>query len=235
MATFKTYLELCRVSNLPTVWTNVLAAGLLCGAGLTPPLYLLLAVALSCFYMAGMSLNDVCDLDIDRRERPSRPLPSGRMTLPRASTVTVGLFATGLGLLALAPHPRAVAAGLLLLLAIVVYDCRHKQNPWSVLVMAACRFLVFVVTAAALAGQVNAWVLMAGGVQFGYVVLISLVARHENSRGRPFPFPVIPAMLAGISLVDGLLLATVIAIPWLLAGMVGALLTWVAQRLVRGD
>ena len=56
-----------------------------------------------------------------------------------------------------------------------------------------------------------------------------------NSRGRPFPFPVIPAMLAGISLVDGLLLATVIAIPWLLAGMVGALLTWVAQRLVRGD
>jgi len=92
-----------------------------------------------------------------------------------------------------------------------------------------------VVVALALTGQLAAWVLLAGGAQFFYVVIISLVARHENSRATPFPFPIIPALLAGISLLDGLVMAALIAFPWLLAGVAGALLTWAGQRYVRGD
>jgi hypothetical protein len=38
----------------------------------------------------------------------------------------------------------------LLLLTIVAYDFRHKNQPFSVVLMAACRLLVFVVTALAL-------------------------------------------------------------------------------------
>ena len=235
MSTFKDYLDLCRVSNLPTVWTNVLAASLLASGRFAPASYLLLALALSCFYLAGMSLNDLCDVELDRVQRPSRPLPSGRISLWNASALTLALFATGLVLLAVAPHPSGVAAGLLLLLAIVVYDFRHKGNPFSVLIMAACRFLVFVVVSLALTGQLNTWVILAGGLQFFYVVLISLIARYENSRASPFPFPVIPAMLAGISLLDGLVLALLLAFPWLFAGMAGAVLTWAGQRHVRGD
>jgi 4-hydroxybenzoate polyprenyltransferase len=235
MGTIKAYLDLCRVSNLPTVWTNVLAAGLLASGRFEPASFLLLGVALSGFYLAGMSLNDVCDLEHDRLHRPSRPIPSGRVSLRQAGILTVALFVAGMSLLLAAPHLSGAAAGVLLLLAIVAYDLRHKGNPFSVLLMASCRFLVFVVTSLALTGQLPPWVLVAGGVQFVYVVAISLVARHENSRASAFSFPVIPAMLAGISLLDGIVLAILFSFPWLLAGLAGSLLTWAGQRHVRGD
>ena len=235
MSALKAYLDLCRVSNLPTIWTNVLASGLLAGAPLAPASYGLLAAALSFFYVAGMSFNDVCDVEHDRLSRPARPIPSGRVSLRQARILTVVLFATGFALLALAPRAIGMAAGVLLLLAIVAYDFHHKRNPYSVFIMAACRFLVFVVTALALVGEVPMAVLLAGAAQFLYVVVISLVARYENGRARPFPFPVVPAMLAGISLRDGLMMALLYAASWLLAGIAGALLTWAGQRYVRGD
>lgn len=235
MSACKAYLDLCRVSNLPTVWTNVLASGLLAGGQLVPATYLLLAFALSFFYVAGMSLNDVCDVEHDRLNRPARPIPSGRVSLRQAKTLTIVLFAAGFALLAAAPHVVGVAAGILLLLAIVAYDFHHKSNPNSVFIMAACRFLVFAVTALALVGEVPPAVSLAGGFQFLYVVVISMVARYENGRATPFTFPVVPAMLASISLLDGVMMALLYSTPWLLAGVAGALLTWNGQRYVRGD
>ncbi|MCU0842740.1 MAG: UbiA family prenyltransferase [Thiobacillaceae bacterium] len=235
MRALKAWLDLCRVSNLPTVWTNVLAASVLASGAFPAGPFLLLALALSCFYLAGMSLNDLCDLEHDRRHRPDRPLPSGRVSPRGALVLTLALFAAGLGLLALAPDPLGLAAGLLLILAIVAYDLRHKGNPLSVLIMAACRLLVFVVVALALTGQVPALVWLAGALQFAWVVLVSLTARYENRRAAPWPFPVIPAMLAGIALLDGIVLAILVAPPWLAAGLAGAALTWAGQRFVRGD
>lgn len=231
----KAYLDLCRVSNLPTVWTNVLAASLLTIGRFDPASTLVLALALSGFYLAGMSLNDICDLAHDRERRPTRPIPSGRVSLRGAWGLTLTLFAGGLLLLGVAPEPSGVAAGLLLLAAIVAYDLRHKDTPWSALIMAACRFLVFVVVALALTGEVPRLVLLAGGVQFIYVVGISLVARHESTRPTPYSHPVVPAMLAGIALLDGVVMAIFISPIWLAAGLAGALLTWAGQRFVRGD
>jgi 4-hydroxybenzoate polyprenyltransferase len=235
MRTIKAYLDLCRVSNLPTVWTNVLTGCLLASGQFVPSSFLLLAVALSCFYVAGMSLNDVCDVAHDRLNRPSRPIPAGRISLRDATILTGALFVAGMSLLLAAPHRSGAAAGLVLLLTIVAYDVHHKRNPFSVLIMAACRLLVFVVAALASTGHVSQWVVVAGGVQFFYVVAISLVARYENSRSASFPFPVIPAMLAGISLLDGLMMAILFSFPWLMAGVAGAFLTWIGQRYVRGD
>lgn len=233
MSTLKAYLDLCRVSNLPTIWTNVLAACLLADGEFAAAAYLLLALALSCFYLAGMSLNDLCDVEHDRLYRPSRPLPSGRVSLGNARLLTLALFALGLLLLGAAPHPSGAAAGVVLLLAIVAYDLRHKGNPFSVLLMAACRLLVFVVVALALTGRLDAGVLVAGGAQFFYIVAISLVARRENRRASPFTL--VPALLAGICLLDGIVMALLLSPPWLLAGLAGALLTWAGQRRIRGD
>ena len=231
----KAYLDLCRVSNLPTVWTNVLTACLLAGGQFMPSTFLLLAVALSCFYLAGMSLNDVCDVEYDRQHRPSRPIPAGRISEMAARILTAILFVTGLLLLGAAPHLNGVVAGLLLVFAIMAYDLRHKGNPLSVLLMASCRLLVFVVVSLSLTARLPGLVMVAGGVQFIYVVIISLVARLENRRSTPFPFPVIPAMLAGISLLDGIVMAFFLSPPWLAAGVAGAMLTWAGQRYVRGD
>src|ERR1700753_1071510 len=71
-----TALRLGRISNLPTVWTNVAAGIVLSGAPVRAWPTLLLMLSLSFFYTAGMFLNDAFDRDFDRRNRPQRPIPA---------------------------------------------------------------------------------------------------------------------------------------------------------------
>jgi 4-hydroxybenzoate polyprenyltransferase len=234
-ANLKAYLDLCRVSNLPTVWTNVIAAALISGHEAAMPAVALAAAGISCFYLAGMALNDLCDREHDLAQRPSRPIPSGRIPLSHARAFTVSLFAAGFLLLWLGPYPQAVLAALLLLGVIVWYNRDHKQNPYSVLLMASCRFLVFAVAALAVTGRLGTPVILAGSLQFAYIVLLSLVARYENNRLEPLNFPAIPLMLAGISLLDGIMLAAWIDPRLLVVGVVGFTLTRAGQRYVRGD
>lgn len=70
-------LRLGRISNLPTVWTNVLVGVLLTGAALGDARLPLLMLALSLFYVGGMFLNDAFDREFDAQHRPDRPIPSG--------------------------------------------------------------------------------------------------------------------------------------------------------------
>ena len=235
LKTFKAYLDLCRVSNLPTVWINVLAAVVLSGGEVSWQLFFLLSLALSLFYSGGMCLNDICDAGIDRLKRPSRPIPSGRVSLRDAWLFTILLFAVGLSLLAAVPHPHAIVAGLGLVLLIIAYDTLHKALYFSIFLMAACRLMVFVVSALAVSGTIGRYAALAGCLQFGYVLLISVVARHENRRGEPYPMPLVPIMLAGISVLDGVVMAVVVTPVWLLAGICGAALTLTGQKFVRGD
>ncbi|MEI6703919.1 MAG: UbiA family prenyltransferase [Deltaproteobacteria bacterium] len=233
--TIKGYLDICRISNLPSIWTNVLCATILATGCFSWIIYLPPALALSCYYLAGMCLNDICDAQLDAVQRPSRPIPSGRVSRRGAWILTGALFATGTVTLLFTPFRQGLYAAFLLIGMIVWYDCHHKQNPFSVLLMASCRFLVFAVAALALTGTMPAVVIAAGGIQFTYVVSISVVARYENSRPIPFPIPVIPLMLAGICLLDGILLAILWQPLGLLTGIGGAMLMLAGQKFVRGD
>jgi 4-hydroxybenzoate polyprenyltransferase len=231
----KPYLDLCRVSNLATVWTNVLAAVVLSGAEFRWQPFLVLLFSLSFLYSGGMCLNDIIDAPVDRKNKPFRPIPSGRISLRRASVFTALLFTAGTALLIFTPYPRAVGYGIQLLLLIVAYDKYHKAHPFSVFLMAGCRLMVFVISAIALTGSVAFYAAFAGSLQFLYVLVITVVARHEDTQGEPFAFPVIPTMIAGISLIDGAVMALFSSPIWLSAGIGGALLTHVGQRFVRGD
>ncbi|MBW2274319.1 MAG: UbiA family prenyltransferase [Deltaproteobacteria bacterium] len=238
-----TLLAICRVSNLPTVWMNVLTAAALCGVppgpgaspGLSPGVVLLLAASLSAFYCGGMALNDVFDRDWDAEHQPFRPIPAGRITLAAARRLTALLFTAALALLALAPEASALAPGLALLAIIFAYDRFHKAFAGAVFVMAATRAMVFVVTAWAVGGEFFPLVAIAAAAQFLYTVLVSAVARHENTRGVPYSFPLIPRMIAGMSVLDGTLLAIFLHPAWLLAGLAAAFMTHFGQRYVRGD
>ncbi len=231
----KTLLTICRVSNLPTVWMNVLTAALLCGAPLRPGVVLLLAVSLSAFYCGGMALNDVFDRDWDAEHQPFRPIPARRISLAAARGLTALLFAIAFSLLAMAPQPTAIAPGLVLLALIFGYDRFHKQFAGAVFIMAGTRAMVFVVTAWAVGGTLSPLLAVAAGSQFLYTVLVTAVARHENTRGVPYSFPLIPRMIAGMSLLDGTLLAIFLHPAWLLAGGAAAGMTHLGQRYVRGD
>ena len=237
----KTLLAISRVSNLPTVWMNVLAAALLTGASgspgaaLAPSVVLLLMVALSASYCGGMVLNDFCDREWDAREQPFRPIPAGRITAAAAIRLAVVLLGAGVSLLLFTPHPSAVIAGLVLLAVIWAYDRWHKAAAWTVLLMAATRTLVYVVTAVAIAGTVPGLVWLAGIAQLVWTLLVTVVARHENQRGRRYSWPVIPWMIAGMALLDGAILALLVSTVWLPVGAAAMLLTRFGQRYVRGD
>jgi 4-hydroxybenzoate polyprenyltransferase len=190
---------------------------------------------MSLFYSGGMSLNDICDITPDKVKKPLRPLPSGKISLRNGALFTGALFLSAIVLLVFMPFHRAIFAGLLLLFVIAAYDLVHKAHPLSVILMAGCRLLVFVVTSLAVAGSMVSLAMVAGWAQFAYLLLICVVARYENSMSIPFKFPVIPAMLAGISLMDGVLMAVLVSPVWLAAGIAGTILTWYGQRFVRGD
>src|SRR5947208_1823201 len=56
----RAYLLLARFSNLPTIWTNVLAGTIVSGAAFVRADVGRLCLAMSALYTAGMFLNDAC-------------------------------------------------------------------------------------------------------------------------------------------------------------------------------
>ena len=180
------YLLLGRVSNLPTVWTNTLAGATLAGAAVAPGRVILLAAAFSLLYTGGMYLNDAFDREVDARERPERPIPSGRA---RAGSVfAIGFGLLGMGILTVAAAALglpggglgAVASGALLAGVITAYDAWHKANPLSPVVMGLCRVLVYLTAALAVASAIGPAVWGGGAVLLSYLIGLTYVAKQEN-------------------------------------------------------
>lgn len=187
-----TLLELGRVSNLPTVWSNVLAAGALAwstqaGESGTFPWSTLLVCAWAgtLLYEGGMFLNDAYDAESDARERPSRPIPSGRAT--RAAVLWLGSIALLLGLASVGAavawglaHPFALAAATFTAASVVAYDRFHKGFSWSPVLMGACRWGLYATAALAVTPDPGpGWTLRALAL-FCYVIGLTHVARFET-------------------------------------------------------
>ena len=91
----RAYLQLVRLPNVFTAMADVLLGYLFTHPRLEPVgHFALLLVASSMLYLAGMVLNDYFDQEQDARERPARPLPSGRVT-PQAARLLGGAVAFG--------------------------------------------------------------------------------------------------------------------------------------------
>jgi 4-hydroxybenzoate polyprenyltransferase len=217
------YLELGRVSNLPTVWSNVLAGAALAGAGMSAGL-VWVALAASAFYVGGMFLNDAFDRGWDATHRPERPIPSGRIDASEVFLVGAGLLAAGQ--LVLATQGGAATPGLILAGLIVAYDAWHKVNPASPVVMALCRVMVYVIAARALGGGVT-WPVIAGAtVLFAYLVGLTWWAKKDGEH--------VAELIAGISAVDGLLALCAGRLLFALVAVAAIPLTLRWQRRVAG-
>jgi len=182
-------LRLSRISNIPTVWTNVLAGIVLSGAAVAARPTILLLLSLSLFYVAGMFLNDAYDRDFDASSRPDRPIPAGEVAAATVFAYGFCLLACGFGLLIALAYPitaetgwRPLAAGLLLAGTIVLYDSWHKQNPLSPLLMGLCRFLVYLTAGLAVTNTLTKQLLAAAVVSFSYLIGLTYVAKQENLR-----------------------------------------------------
>ena len=175
---WRAWLQMARVSNTPTTVSNTVAGAVLVSTTAPAGTVAVVAVAIALFYTAGMILNDVFDEEIDRRERPERPLPSGVVSHQAALLAVVVLFVAGELLLALEGW-RPVVAGLGLIGLIVLYDAWHKGNALSPLLMAACRLMVYVIAGLAVAGALNTELWGAAALLFVYVV-----GPHPGRQGR---------------------------------------------------
>jgi 4-hydroxybenzoate polyprenyltransferase len=172
------WLTMARVSNSPTVATNVLAGAALAGVVEPDAVLGMLAIAMVVFYTAGMLLNDVCDYAWDLVHRPDRPLVAGAVSRQAALVVTVTLFVLGGALLWLV-GPRAFVAGVVLIALIVLYDVWHKTNPLSPLIMAACRLMVYVDAFVAFAWPPTPLLFIAGGLLVLHLVGLTAIAKSE--------------------------------------------------------
>jgi len=183
------YAELTRISNLPTCWTNVLtgcAIGSIAASQPVAPLrVVILSAIISLFYMAGMALNDLLDVGIDRKQRPERPIASGRISPKAAMIFITVLFATATALL-LAYFPHCIYLGALLAAVIVLYDVAHKKTSCSVVLMALCRALIYIISAYAVFAESTRgfWIdtAVASSILALYIGFLTLVARSENKQ-----------------------------------------------------
>ncbi|TWU37203.1 UbiA family prenyltransferase [Novipirellula artificiosorum] len=191
--------QLVRLPNVFTVVADVSAGFLLVARGADPvarwAVVLLAGISL---YWAGMILNDVFDLEIDRKQRPTRPLVAGHICPKFAKWVGATLLVAGILLATLsgmvsptdtAPTWLPAILGIVLAGMILAYDGPLKATPLAPAAMGMCRMLSF------LLGASPALILPAAGDPFTdkYVVAIALgfglyvmgittMARNEAAR-----------------------------------------------------
>src|SRR5947207_11747756 len=127
------FLDFARLVRLPNAFSAM--ADICLGALVTDSLpdrllaFLALLLSSTCLYCGGMVWNDYFDLEQDKRERPFRPLPSGRVSPEAAARLGVVLLVLGVASAAGASWTRSesfVAAptflALLLAGAVLLYD-----------------------------------------------------------------------------------------------------------------
>jgi 4-hydroxybenzoate polyprenyltransferase len=191
-------LVLGRVSNLPTVWSNCLAAWFLCGGGPWRG-FGLLCLAATLLYTGGMFLNDAFDVEFDRKYRAERPIVSGQVGLP--FVWTAGGLLLGVGWLTFLPLGVSAAgfAGLLVI-CIVAYNAVHKKTRLAPLLMAGCRFLLYLAAGSAARSGIGELVFLFALALFSYIVGLSYFARVESTGGLFLRWPTallfVPVMLA---------------------------------------
>lgn len=158
------------------------------------PFALLLASSAG-LYLAGMAFNDVFDREVDAKERPQRPIPSGRVPLKGAVALGTSLILIGLIAAAFVGTTSLLVAGVLTV-AIFAYDGGLKKTPLGPVAMGSCRFLNVLLGAsaglepAALFAGPQLWVALSLGV---YIAGLTWFARNEAGISKRTEL--LPAML----------------------------------------
>ncbi len=200
--------ELVRLPNLFTSMADVAMGMLLVTpiAGLQETITLtLLLLASTSLYAGGVVLNDVFDYDRDLKERPERPLPSGRISRRAAALFGAELLIFGMGLAWMASfwvgHLGPGIVGTLLAGLILLYDGYAKQHfgPLSSLVMGGCRALNVTLAVSVVPGQFHQGQIMVVLGVLAYVTGITWFARTEARRSNRVDLAVgLGIMMSGI-------------------------------------
>ncbi len=238
----QTALQLGRVSNLPTVWTNTLAGVVLAGGAISGLGLGVMLVAFSLFYVGGMFLNDAFDAKFDATTRPERPIPRGIVSAAQVYRWGFAMMAGAIALLiwvgfGFAPRVGVAPAiaGLLLAVTITLYDWNHKKNLFSPVVMGLCRVLVLVAAGFCVTAAPGAPLWVAAALMLCYLIGLTYVAKQENL-GKvenlwPLIFLAAPVGYGGwlVAQNGGVLVFWLLFCGWMLVAL------WLLRRRAKGD
>jgi heme O synthase-like polyprenyltransferase len=162
----------------------------------------------------------------DREYHRERPIPSGAISLKLVWALGMAWVVLGAAALFFA-GPFTGALGLGLVFCILLYDAIHKRFAFAPVLMAACRFFLYVCVASTGVRHVTGESLWCGLALAAYIVGLSYLARRESTRGAilywPIGFLAAPIVLAlilnaGSYRENALLLSAVMAL-WALKSM----------------
>jgi 4-hydroxybenzoate polyprenyltransferase len=213
---FLTYARLLRLPNVFTAWADIGLA--LCAViGYTAPTIdtnwilraSLLLLASGCLYCSGMVWNDYFDLEEDRRDRPFRPLASGKISLTTAKILGIILLVTGWAAASFDPREENLFSltgfilGGSLVLAVLLYDAWLKRTILGPVGMASCRFLnvllgLTIIDLGGMSWGMRIHLASAVGV---YIVGVTWFARTEEKRSDPKVLRLAACVLLGALLI----------------------------------
>lgn len=203
----RAYLQLVRLPNVFTAMADILLGFLLTHRRLDPwPEFALLLAASSVLYLSGIALNDYFDREQDARERPFRPIPSGRVSAKTALGLGLGMLAAGAALgwtaAAVSGDVRAGIVATLLAGAVFLYDGVAKRTPFGPVVMGACRMLNVLLGMSVSIGPWTApYLVVAGGIGL-YIAGVTTFARSEARESSRLQLALgVLVMLAGMATV----------------------------------
>lgn len=189
----KEYLQLIRLPNVFTTPSNILAgyfaAVTTTTAAEADGVHLIaLMVSSGLLYIAGIVLNDYFDIEIDKKERPSRPLPSGKISKGYALTIAIVALLIA-NIIALVVGPISLAISLALTLLIIAYDYQLKYSVLGPFAMGGTRSLNVIFGASPVLLYIDnhsvAIVGVAAASLFFYVSSITILSKKEVGKERP--------------------------------------------------
>lgn len=179
------YLRLARPANIVTAVSDILAGVAIVGffgasvAGslpLTP--VILLCIATVGLYGGGIVFNDVFDRELDKRERPERPIPSGLISAKAASIWGGSLLLLGC-LFAFLVNATAGVMALLVTASALVYNRWGKHNTWlGPINMGLCRSFNLLVGMSVLPAVIPEFAYLAV-VPLVYIAAVTTISRGE--------------------------------------------------------
>jgi 4-hydroxybenzoate polyprenyltransferase len=181
------YLLLIRVPNLFTVPSNIMSGYFALTPSSNADLGQLISLIISSvfLYISGIVLNDYFDIEVDRKERPNRPLVSGRITR-RSALIIAGASIIAANILAFQVSWASLVISASLTAVIIAYNYRLKRNAISnPLTMASARFLNVILGGSSALGlslimhQTHMVLVFVGISLFLYTAAISVLSRKE--------------------------------------------------------
>ena len=177
-----------RPANVVTSVADVLAGVAIAGVFSTSVFsdhlsaILMLCFSTACLYGGGIVFNDVFDAELDKIERPERAIPSGRISLRRATIFGSTLLFAGVIAAGMVSSISALLAAGISFFALL-YNKISKHHPFAgPLNMGICRGLNLLLGISIITASLTQWYFLAV-VPIVYIFSITMISRGEVHGG----------------------------------------------------